>query len=372
MRRLLTTIACLFIAAPCALAQYAPQISIESVPDFFQLPQGMNFGEASAIAVNSQGHIFVFHRSNPSGGGPAYGMHAAQLFEFDSNGRYQRELGRGLYAWSFAHGLRIDSNDNIWTVDKGSNMVVRMDPSGRVVWVFGRKTESVSEAARPFEHVDTPRPPQDGRFREPTDVAVDSAGNIYITDGYINSRVAKYDYNGDWVKSWGEPGTGPGQFRLPHSIAIDKADNVYVGDRSNARIQVFDTDGNYLREFRVATPVRPGSKAVNGPTPTELTEINANGAPNSLCIPPGSDVIFVGETTFPGRIIKATLQGEVLGVIGNSGRNLGEFSGAHGLACPSEDVLYVAETSNSRAQKLLVGEQGQIHFPGRERQRFKK
>jgi hypothetical protein len=137
MRRLLTTIACLFIAAPCALAQYAPQISIESVPDFFQLPQGMNFGEASAIAVNSQGHIFVFHRSNPSGGGPAYGMHAAQLFEFDSNGRYQRELGRGLYAWSFAHGLRIDSNDNIWTVDKGANMVVRMDPSGRVVWVFG-------------------------------------------------------------------------------------------------------------------------------------------------------------------------------------------------------------------------------------------
>jgi hypothetical protein len=135
---------------------------------------------------------------------------------------------------------------------------------------------------------------------------------------------------------------------------------------------VFDTDGNYLREFRVATPVRPGSKAVNGPTPTELTEISANGAPNSLCIPPGSDVIFVGETTFPGRIIKATLQGEVLGVIGNSGRNLGEFSGAHGLACPSEDVLYVAETSNSRAQKLLVGEQGQIHFPGRERQRFKK
>ena len=196
--------------------------------------------------------------------------------------------------------------------------------------------------------------PQDGRFREPTDVAFDSAGNIYVTDGYINSRVAKYDYNGDWVKSRGEPGTNPGQFRLPHSIAIDKDDNVYVGDRSNARIQVFDTDGNYLREFRVAIPVRPGSTAVNGSTPTDLTEISANGAPNSLCIPPGSDVIFVGEPTFPGRIIKATLQGEVLGVIGNSGRNLGEFSGAHGLACPSEEVLYVAETSNSRAQKLIL------------------
>ena len=167
MRRLLATIACLLLAAPGAYAQYAPQISFDSVPDFFQLPQGMNFGEVSAIAVNSQGHVFVFHRSNPFGGGPAYGMHAAQLFEFDDSGRYQRELGRGLYAWSFAHGLRIDSNDDIWTVDKGSNMVVRMDPAGRVVWVFGRKTESVSEAAQPFERVDTPRPPRTGVFGSP-------------------------------------------------------------------------------------------------------------------------------------------------------------------------------------------------------------
>jgi DNA-binding beta-propeller fold protein YncE len=355
MQRLLTFIACVLFATSSSLAQYAPQIAFESVPDFFQLPEGVNFGEVSAIAVNSQGHVFVFHRSNPSGGGPAYGMHAAQLFEFDASGRYQREIGRGLYAWSFAHGVRIDSRDNIWTVDKGSNMVVRMDPAGRVVWVFGRKTESVSEEARPFERVATPRPHQDGLFREPTDVAFDSAGNTYITDGYINSRVAKYDANGDWEKSWGEFGTGPGQFRLPHSIAIDRANNIYVGDRSNARIQVFDTAGTFLREFSVATPVRPGSKAVNGSTPADLTEINANGAPNALCIPPGSNVIFVGETTFPGRIIKATLQGEVLGVIGNSGRNLGEFSGAHGLACPTEELLYVAETSNYRAQKLVLG-----------------
>jgi len=250
--------------------------------------------------------------------------------------------------------VRIDNDDNIWTVDKGSNMVVRMDSAGRVVWVFGRKTESVSEASRPYEHVDTPRPHQDGLFREPTDVAFDSTGNIFITDGYINSRVAKFDANGDWEKSWGERGTGPGQFRLPHSIAIDKDDNLYVGDRSNARVQVFDTNGNYLREFSVATPVRPGSKAVNGSTPDDLTEISANGAPNALCIPPGSNVIFVGETTFPGRIIKASLQGEVLGVLGNSGRNLGEFSGAHGIACPTENLLYVAETSNYRAQKLVL------------------
>ena len=115
-----------------------------------------------------------------------------------------------------------------------------------------------------------------------------------------------------------------------------------------------DTDGNFQRMFSVATPIAPGSKAVNGATPADLTNVGANGAPNSLCIPPGSNIIYVGETTWPGRIIKATLQGDVLGVIGNSGRNLGEFSGAHGLACPSEDVLFVAESSNSRAQKLIL------------------
>jgi hypothetical protein len=354
MKILVTLLLMLIVPGTSAIAQFAPQIPVESVPNFFQLPPGVNFGEVPAVAVNSQGHVFVYSRSNPTGGGPAYGIHAAQLFEFNASGVLIREHGRGLYAWAFAHGLRIDANDNIWTVDKGSNMVIRMDPDGRVVWVFGRKAESSSESARPIERETPPLPPQDGRFREPTDVAFDSQGNIYISDGYINSRVAKYDMNGDWAMSWGEPGSEPGQLRTPHSIAIDRNDNVYVGDRSNSRIQVFDTQGNLLRYFSVATPIAPGSKAVNGTTPTDLSSVSGNGAPNSMCIPPGSDVIYVGESTFPGRIIKATLEGEVLGVIGNAGRNLGEFSGVHGLACPSENILFAAETSNSRVQKLIL------------------
>ena len=109
--------------------------------------------------------------------------------------------------------------------------------------VFGRRKESADHETSAWEHVDPPLPPVDGLFRQPTDVAWDSSGNIYISDGYVNSRVAKYDRNGDWVKSWGEQGTGPGQFRLPHAIAIDRNNNIYVGDRSNRRIQVFDTDG---------------------------------------------------------------------------------------------------------------------------------
>jgi hypothetical protein len=358
MKRLL--LACLafaampIFAAPAFAQQSAPEIAFDSVPDFLKLPPGMNFGEVPSVAVNSKGHIFVFTRSN-SAHGPAYAPSAAQLLEFAASGEFLGEIGKGLYAWAFAHTVRIDKDDNIWAVDKGSDMIVKFTPAGRVIWVFGRRKESADDETKPWEHVNPPLPPIDGLFRQPTDVAWDSAGNIYISDGYINSRVAKYDKNGSWVKSWGEPGTGPGQFRLPHSIAIDKDNNVYVGDRTNHRIQVFDTDGKFLRMFSIDVPPEPGTHAVYGNTPTGERLKQAIGAPNSLCITPApNQVMFVGESTFPGRIFKVTLEGKVLGVIGRSGRQLKEFSGAHGLACPSEHEIYAAETANWRVQKLIL------------------
>src|SRR3954467_8132508 len=215
MKRSFVALVALGVAASTSLApssaqQNAPQIAFQSVPDFPKLPDGMNFGEVPGVAVNSKGHVFVFTRSN-SAQGPAYAPTAAQLIEFDQNGNYVREIGKGLYAWSFAHSVRIDKDDNIWAIDKGSDMIVKFNPAGRVLWVFGRRKESAEEETKPWEHVNPPLAAQDGLFRQPTDVAWDSNGNIYITDGYINSRVAKFDKNGDWVKQWGSKGTGPGQ-----------------------------------------------------------------------------------------------------------------------------------------------------------------
>ena len=354
--RLLAVVLCLLglpMAAPRA-QQQVPELEFESVKDFLKPPADVHFGEVSGVAVNSRGHVFVFSRS-ASAGGPAYAPAAAQLLEFGPKGEFIREVGKGNYGWSFAHTVRIDRDDNIWAVDKGSDMVIKFTPAGRIVEVYGRRKESADDEARPWEHPNPPLPPIDGLFRQPTDVAWDSQGNTYITDGYINSRVAKYDENGDWVKSWGSKGTGPGQFDIPHSIAIDRQDNIYVGDRTNHRIQVFDTDGNFTRMFSIDVPPDPTSRPVNGPTPTGERLKQAIGAPNSLCITPGpTQVLFVGESTYPGRIFKVALDGTVLGVIGRSGRNLGQFSGAHALACPTERELYVAETSNWRVQKLLL------------------
>src|SRR5580692_309220 len=350
---------CLFLlsmllASPVFAQEAVPEIPFDSVPDFFKLPPGMNFGEVPGVAVNSKGHVFVFTRSN-SANGPAYGASAAQLLEFSPKGEFLREVGKGLYAWSEAHSVRIDRDDNIWAIDKGSDMIIKFNQAGRVIMTFGRRSESADEGAKPWEHVDPPLPPVDGLFRQPTDVTWDSEGNIYITDGYVNSRIAKYDRNGDWVKSWGTKGTQPGQFRIPHAIVADRNNNLYVGDRTNRRIQVFDTDGKFLRMFTIDVPPIPGTHAVNGNTPTGERLAAVLGAPNSICITPGANqVLYIGETTFPGRIFKVALDGKVLGVIGRSGRQLKQFSGAHQLACASDNVVYAAETSNWRVQKLII------------------
>jgi hypothetical protein len=128
-----TVLLALFVllASPLSAQQSAPEISFDSVPEFLKLPPGMNFGEVPGVAVNSRGHVFVFTRGN-SAGGPAYAPTAAQLLEFGPKGEFVREIGKGLYAWSFAHTVRIDKDDNIWAIDKGSDMIIKFNPAGRV------------------------------------------------------------------------------------------------------------------------------------------------------------------------------------------------------------------------------------------------
>src|SRR5438309_2791567 len=241
----------LFFAAP-AFAQQPPEIRFHSAPDFLQLPSDLYLGEVTGVAVNSKRHVFVFSRGSTVG--PAYGAAAAQLLEFGPDGKFLREIGKNLYAWSYAHAVRVDKDDDIWAIDKGSDMIIKFNPQGRVTMVFGRKKEASDDNDGPWTHVKPPRPAVNGQFRQPTDVTWDREGSIFISDGYVNSRVAKYDKNGDWVKQWGEPGTGPGQFNTPHSIASDAEGNIYVADRGNRRIQVFDHDGTFVREMKIDVP----------------------------------------------------------------------------------------------------------------------
>jgi hypothetical protein len=342
----------------CALAQESPpEIQFDSVPNFLKLPPDMHLGEAAGVALNSKGHIFVYSRGGSIG--PAFGNTASQILEFDHDGGFIREVGKNLYAWAFAHTVRIDKDDNIWATDKGSDMLVKMNPDGQVIMVFGRKTEASDSEAKAHERPNPPLPAQDGRFRQPTDIAWDRAGNGYISDGYINSRVAKVSKDGDWLKSWGAKGKGDGQFDTLHTIAIDSEDNIYVGDRGNRRIQVFDTDGNFKTKFSIDLPPPPDARPAIGNMPNLTNYLTTGGtqtpgAPWAICIPPGpSRVMFVADA-FPGRIYKVSLEGKVLGWLGKSGKQLKQFGWVHQLACPSETELYAAEVLNWRVQKLIL------------------
>jgi len=348
--------------APFSTPQVAPEIAFDMPdPNYFVLPGDANFGEIPAVATNSKGHVFILSRSNAKGN--LSGGSATQVFEFDARGRYVREFGRDLYSFGYGHGIRIDRNDDIWVVDKGTDVVTKLSyKTGKVLLVLGRRQEL---SAHYWEEKEdrTDAGAREGWFREPTDVAWDSQGNIYVSDGYVNSRIAKYDKNGDWIGSWGKRGVGPGQFRTPHNIVIDKYDRVWVADRTNGRLQVFDTEGKFLKEvvINVATPPRQPLLGHQYPPASDVLEKDpaANltyrpGTPDALCIAQDNpDVMFVGDL-YPGRIYKLDLDGKVLGYFSHVGKAWGRTGGLHGLACPSENLVYSAEFINWRAQKWVL------------------
>src|ERR1700675_2701687 len=195
MKRWSIVLVLFFSLAGALFAQQTPpEISYRSVPDFLKLPPDLYLGEVSGVAVNSKGHVLVFSRGNTTG--PAYAASAAQLLEFGADGKYLREIGHNLYAWSFAHAVKVDKQDNIWVADKRSDMIIKFNPQGRVLLVFGRKQEASDEGTEAVRHVKPPLPAFDGLFRQVTDMKWDPEGNTYIRDGYVNSRAAKVGKSG--------------------------------------------------------------------------------------------------------------------------------------------------------------------------------
>jgi DNA-binding beta-propeller fold protein YncE len=314
-----------------AKAQNVPEIAFDSVPNFLKMPPNLYLGEGIGVATNSKGHIFVYTRSQ-----------ATRLFEFDQKGNYVREIGEGLYGFAFAHAVRVDPQDNIWAVDEGSNMIIKFNPEGRVLMLLGRRPEAVEGAPRTAPANGNAVPPAEPYvFDRPTDVAWDAAGNIFISDGYGNSRVAKYDKDGRFIKSVGTKGSAPGQLNLPHTIAADAKGNIYVGDRSNSRIEVFDNN----LEF----------KAI----------YDQVGAPWAICITPGPHQYLYSSNSNPdnnnaqimevtGEVYKMELDGTILGRFGKAGKDLGEFSTIHEIDCRNENELLVSEITAWRVQKLVL------------------
>ena len=315
-----------------AKAENVPEIRFESVPNFLKFPANLYMGEGIGVATNSKGHVFVYTRSQET-----------RLFEFDQKGNFVREIGEGLYGFAFAHAVRVDPQDNIWAVDEGSNMVIKFNPEGRVVLLLGRRPEPTDAgAATPAASASTPGP---YFFDRPTDVAWDAAGNIFVADGYGNSRVVKYDKDGRFIASVGTHGAEPGQLNTPHTIAADAKGNIYVGDRGNSRIQVFDNDLKF--------------KAI----------YDKVGAPWAVCITPGPHQYLYSSNSNPdtnnaelgavtGEIYKMELDGTILGKFGTAGKQLGQFSTTHEIDCRNENELLVSEITSWRVQKIILHPSG--------------
>jgi hypothetical protein len=349
MRRLFTAcgvIVGLLLTSPLfaqskAKAQNVPEIAYESVPNFLKFPPNLYLGEGIGVATNAKGHVFVYTRSGDT-----------RLFEFDQNGTFVREIGAGLYGFTFAHAVRVDKDDNIWTVDEGSNMVIKFNPAGRVVMVIGRRPDAVDELAAMSGQGIAHNSNKPYSFDRPTDVGWDAQGNIFVTDGYGDNRVVKYDKNGRFIKSAGTLGNGPDQLRLPHTMAMDAQGNVYIGDRSNARVQVWDNDLN--------------PKAI----------YDQVGSPWAVCISPGPHQFLYVSNSVPdngdsraaaqtGEIYKMELDGTIIGKFGKAGKALKEFSTVHEIDCRNPNELFVSEITDWRVQKILLKPQPMKSSGGR-------
>jgi sugar lactone lactonase YvrE len=313
-----------------AKAQNVPEIPHEIKP-FLKMPTGTYLGEAIGVATNSKGHVFVYTRSAQT-----------RLFEFDQNGNYVKEIGAGSYGFEFAHSVRVDAQDNIWVVDEGTNMVIKFNPEGtKVLMVLGRRPEAVLGAV---ETTNTPPPPPDKYlFRRPTDVAWDPQGNIFVSDGYVNHRVVKYDKYGKFVAQVGseKAGNEPSQFNTPHGIAADLQGNVYVADRANQRMQVFD---NNLKLKTIYDNIGNSWTVCVSPGPHQYL-FTSNSNPNGN--PPGSWDIT-------GEIYKMELDGRILGKFGHASKIPGGFQAVHMMDCRNPNEIIVAEIESWRVQKITL------------------
>jgi sugar lactone lactonase YvrE len=313
-----------------ARAQNVPEIPYDAVPNFIKLPPNLYLGESMGVATNSKGHFFVYTRSANT-----------RLFEFDQNGNYVREIGEGNYGFEFAHSVRVDSEDNIWVVDEGTNMVIKFNPAGHVVMVLGHRPDVVAGA--PATNTGPPPPPEKYLFGRPTDVAWDPQGNIFVSDGYVNNRVVKYDKNGRFLKQVGseKTGTGSNELNLPHGIAADAQGNVYVADRSNHRLQVFDNNLNFKASY---DNIGDSWTVCVSPGPHQYL-FTSNSNPNGN---------GPGTWDNTGEIYKMELDGTILGRFGHASKQPGGFQVVHMMDCRNPNEIIVAEIESWRVQKLLL------------------
>jgi DNA-binding beta-propeller fold protein YncE len=279
-------------------ANAGDRVDFKPVPNGLHLPKSVRLGPCSAVDVDSKGRLYLFHRGKQP------------ILCFDRDGKFLRSWGDDLIGK--AHGLRVDRDDNVWVTDIGHHMVFKFNPRGKLLLSLGKLDR---------------RGPGTDQFNQPTDVAIGPKGEIYVSDGYGNSRVMKFAASGKFLATWGKRGKGRGEFHLPHSILVDAKGRVIVGDRENNRVQVFDANGRLLE-------VWPGF------------------APYGMAFD-RQEHLFVADGR-ASAVLRLNSAGKVVGRWGRKGKGPGEFNLPHMLAADAAGNLYIAEVGGRRLQKLRL------------------
>ncbi len=282
------------------------KLTYELAQDFPKLPDGESFGVVSTVTTDSQDNLYVFQRKDPP------------VVVFDRDGNYLNAWGH--CAFNSPHGMSI-SDDVVYLTDRDDSVAVAYTLEGRPLMVLGeRGVHSDTGCENPGDMV----PRAAGPFNYPTEIVKGPSGSIYVADGYRNSRIHKFTAGGDLVKSWGTPGSSePGEFHLPHSLMVDSEEKVYVCDRTNRRVQIFDSDGEFI------------------------TQWTGMGGPNDIV--QGADGLFyICEQEADGNPPYVSIrdgEGEVLARWG--------IRHAHGLWVDSRGDIYLGLTTNHSVDKYV-------------------
>ena len=284
------------------------QFAYEVIVNWEKLPDGVGWRETAGVITDAHDNVYVFSRGdNP-------------MVVFDKDGNFIKTWGEGVF--TRAHGVSTGPNDTLYCTDDGDHTVRQCTLDGEVLMTIGVPNRPAdAHSGKPFNRC--------------THVATDPAnGDLFISDGYGNGNVHKFTADGEFIKTWGSPGTDPGQFNIVHNIATDRDGYVYVCDRENHRVQVFDRDGNLEDVWHNLH--RPCAIYISDDQRVYVGELGWGMAVNR------------NTPNIGPRVAIMTTSGKVLERLGNGfGLEPGQFIAPHGICLDSDMSIYVAEVAHT-------------------------
>jgi peptidylamidoglycolate lyase len=296
----------------------------EAVKTWPQLPAGVEMGEAAGVAVDRSGHVLVFHRP-----GRGFDTSATEKLADPAVLEIDADTGRLLHSWGadtflVPHGITVDDANNVFVTDVGLQQVFKFSHEGRLIFALGEPRVGTWDASH---------------FNQPTDIAIRPDGSFYVSDGYVNSRVAMFDAKGKWVGEWGKKGAGEGEFSNPHGLGfVPGGTDVLVADRENARLQLFDRVGAFKRQW---------TGAADADTTGRVFSVAAAAD--------GSIYVGIRRADYDTRhtgVLKLDREWNIVTAVGFGRPGDPVFNAVHDIAVGRDGSIYVAETRTRRVVKL--------------------